>query len=119
MEKENNNIDTEFTDIAKENFNKNYIVVAILYVIVFILTIFLILGIKNQRDVIENNINNEENVEEKLPQEQNSLPNEEPQENNQTPNNNLFDDVRTEVDNFNEKNNDKLNDGMNLLDKLG
>ena len=122
MEKENKNIDTEFTDIAKENLNKNYITVGILYVIVIILTIFLILGIKNQKDIVTDNISNEEQLEESLLQEQNNSSKEEVQDNNQNSNsnsNNLFDDVHSEVDNFNTTENDRLNDEMNLLDQIG
>ena len=46
----------EFVDQEKEV--KNYIIVIILYIIVIILTILFILGIKNQKEVVENNLNN-------------------------------------------------------------
>lgn len=55
-------IDTEFTDIEKESKYKNYIIVGILYLIVVILSIFLIIGIKNQKDTVKENINNEDNT---------------------------------------------------------
>lgn len=53
-----NNIDEEFKEI--ENSKNNYIfIVIILYIIVIILSIFLVLGIKKQREVvIKNNQNN-------------------------------------------------------------
>lgn len=44
--------------VEKENNKKSYIIVIILYAIVIILTILFILGIKNQKDVVENNLNN-------------------------------------------------------------
>lgn len=50
------NTDSEFTDINKENPYKNYIIVGILYIIVIILSILLIIGIRNQRQMVENNI---------------------------------------------------------------
>jgi len=54
-------IDTDFTDINKENKYKIHIIVAILYVVVIILSILLILGLKNQKDIVKNNINLEAN----------------------------------------------------------
>lgn len=54
-----NNIDTEFTDIEKLNKHKKYVIVGILYIIVIILSIFLVIGIKNQKDTVKNNIEKE------------------------------------------------------------
>ena len=67
MDNKNSNIDNDFVDIAKENNNTIYIIVGILYFIVIILSIFLIIGVKNQKDVVEDNIkentNNKVNIE--------------------------------------------------------
>lgn len=57
--KKDNTLDTEFVDINKESKYKDYIIVGILYVAVIILSIFLILGIKNQKDIVKNNIKEE------------------------------------------------------------
>ena len=54
-------IDEEFLDIDKEEMKKNYIIISILYVIVIILSVLLILGLKNQKDIVKNNINLEAN----------------------------------------------------------
>ncbi|MBQ9071763.1 MAG: hypothetical protein IJY25_01210 [Bacilli bacterium] len=62
----NNDIDAkdmanDFADIDKKDTSKNYIViVVILYILVISLTIFLVLGIKNQKKEIPNNIQNNE-----------------------------------------------------------
>ena len=55
-------IDTEFIDINKESKYKNYVIVGILYLIVIILSIFLIIGLKNQKEIVEENIPNQENT---------------------------------------------------------
>ena len=60
-------IDTEFTDIDKESKYKDYIIVGILYFVVAILFVFLILGIKNQKDVVKNDI--EENIQTEIKEE--------------------------------------------------
>ena len=53
----NKNVDTEFTDIAKESKSKNYIIVIFLYIIVIILLVLLVLGLKKQKEIVENNMN--------------------------------------------------------------
>lgn len=52
------NIDNEFTDINKESKSKPYIIVGILYLLVIILSILLIIGLKHQKDTINNSIDN-------------------------------------------------------------
>ena len=115
MEKEN--VDKEFTDIDKENNNKNYIIVGILYVIVIILSIFLILGIKNQKDIVKDNINNEKKTQESLQNKSNET--KEQQNNTKTQDsNNLFDNAQSKVDEFDSRENEKIEDGLNLLDQV-
>lgn len=119
MKNENKNIDTEFIDIVKENNNKSYIIVGILYVAIIILSVFLVLGIKNQKDVIKDNLK-EEKVEESNMEEENSTTNAKEEQNNNETNdqNNLFEDVHSEVEQFNKNENEKIEDGMNLLDQI-
>ena len=116
MEKEN--IDKEFTDIDKGIENKNYIIVIILYVIVAILSVFLILGIKNQKDTVKDNINNEKPIEE-TKENDDTKQKEQQTDNNETQDsNNIFDDARKEVDNFNSKQNEQMEDELNILNQL-
>ena len=116
MEKEN--IDKEFTDIDKGIENKNYIIVIILYVIVAVLSVFLILGIKNQKDTVKDNINDEEPIEE-IKENDDAKQKEQQQNNNETQDsNNIFDDAREEVDDFNSKQNEQMEDELNILNQL-
>lgn len=55
----NNEVDNDFVDINKKSKYNIYIIVCILYLFVIILSILLIIGIKNQKDVIKNNINDQ------------------------------------------------------------
>ena len=59
MEERNTEIDKDFSDIDEKNKYKDYIIVGILYILVIILSILFIIGIKNQKDVIKNNIKND------------------------------------------------------------
>ena len=92
-----NKVDNEFADINKDNAIKSYIIVGILYILVLILTIFLILGIQNQKEVIDNNYNNniEENIQNKV---ENEIDNDIQVENNAVEN--------------------EVNDELNILDQL-
>lgn len=53
-------IDEDFMDIDKESMKKNYIIIAILYLFVLILSILLFLGIKNQKATVKDKIDNKE-----------------------------------------------------------
>lgn len=55
------NIDNEFTDINKESKSKPYVIVGILYLLVIILSVILILGLKHQKDTINDSMSNENN----------------------------------------------------------
>lgn len=130
MEKEN--IDKEFTDINKGIENKNYIIVIILYIVVAILSVFLILGIKNQKDTVKDNIDSNEQIEETKDKNNTQTSKEEKEDiNTQTQeeqkakdsetkdSNNLFDDTHKQVDDFNSKQNERLEEEMNILNQLG
>ena len=130
MEKEN--IDKEFTDINKGIENKNYIIVIILYIVVAILYVFFILGIKNQKDTVKDNIDSNEQIEETKDKNNTQTSKEEKEDiNTQTQeeqkakdsetkdSNNLFDDTHKQVDDFNSKQNERLEEEMNKLNQLG
>ena len=51
-------IDNEFIEIEKKDYRYVYIVVAFLYLIIIVLSIFLILGLKKQKDTVKNSISN-------------------------------------------------------------
>ena len=60
----------EFKDIDKTNYQTYKIIVPILYVVVIVLFVFLWLGLKKQKDVIQKNTNsNTEKVEENIVEE--------------------------------------------------
>ena len=97
-------IDSEFLNIDKDVMKKNYIIVGILYFIVVILSILLIIGIKNQKDTIKDKIDNDNKINEKLEEETNDefvvpeeTPKEEPQKENIIP---------------------ETNDDLNILDQI-
>ncbi len=46
----------EFKEEKKENKNRSYVIVGILYIVVIILSVFLYLGIKQQKQVVKNNL---------------------------------------------------------------
>lgn len=48
----------EFVEINKESKYKTYAIVIILYILVIILTVFLVIGLKNQKEVVINQNNN-------------------------------------------------------------
>ena len=55
-------IDEDFEDIDKDKMKKNYIIVGILYLLVIILSVLLILGIKNQKDTVKDKIDDNKAV---------------------------------------------------------
>ena len=62
----NKNEENEFLDIDRKH-GKNYmIVVGILYLLVIILTIFLVIGIKKQKDVVKSSLNEDVSNQEKI-----------------------------------------------------
>ena len=107
-----NNVDTEFTDIDKENKYKDYIIVCILYVIVIILFILLILGVKNQREVIENNIEEEQTIE-TIDKNENTIYEKDAQEESS-----LFEDINTITQETNDQIEKNNNSYTNILDEL-
>lgn len=64
MDEKNIEIDKDFSDIDEKNKYKDYIIVGVLYILVIILSILFIIGIKNQKDVIKNNIKNDNDIQE-------------------------------------------------------
>ena len=103
-------IDSDFSDINKEEMKKNYIIIAILYFVVIILSILLVLGIKNQKDTVKDKIDSNKEVNDKLEQEKNEevvIPEEIPK--NQTPEEIIIPDIN---------NNNGLNDELNILDQI-
>ncbi|MBQ2946746.1 MAG: hypothetical protein IJE04_02730 [Bacilli bacterium] len=103
-------IDSDFSDINKEEMKKNYIIIAILYFVVIILFILLVLGIKNQKDTVKDKIDSNKEVNDKLEQEKNEevvIPEERPK--NQTPEEIIIPDIN---------NNNGLNDELNILDQI-
>lgn len=50
----------EFKEEKKENKNKSYVIVGVLYAIVIILSVFLYLGLKHQKQVIKDNLDKTE-----------------------------------------------------------
>lgn len=58
----NKDIDTDFSDINEDNKYKPYIISAILYVIVIILVLVLVFGLKNQKEVVNDNINTQNQI---------------------------------------------------------
>lgn len=97
-------IDSDFVDINKEEMKKNYIIIGILYFVVIILSILLVLGIKNQKDTVKDKIDSDKETNDKVEEnngeivvpeekpEENIIPDEkpeeEPQKENDTPNTN-------------------------------
>lgn len=132
MKNENNNIDKEFTDIDKEKINKTYIIVGFLYLLVIILSIFLILGIKNQKDTVKDNISKDEQIEDELidiekkeqsedelidiEEEKQSVNHDNDIDNNHS--NNLFKDVHSQIKDYNSKENETMEDARDLLDQV-
>lgn len=114
-------IDSDFADINKEEMKKNYIIIGILYFVVIILSILLVIGIKNQKDTVKDKIDSDKEVNDKveeekkedsvLPEEnleQNIIPNETPKEETLEENN---------IPNTN-NNRDELNGELNILDQI-
>lgn len=60
--KENVKIDEDFKDLKENENKKMYTIVGILYFIVIVLVIFLVIGVKHQKDTVENNINNKKST---------------------------------------------------------
>ena len=108
-------IDTEFTEINEENKNKTYIIVGILYGVIFILSIILVMGLKNQKDVVEDNINRQPQVENKNEENNNKEDNLLEEENNI--NNNKKDETIKEDINSTQNSNDYKNE-MGILGQI-
>ena len=53
----NKNVDNDFLDVTEDSKYKPYIIVTSLYIIVIILVILLIFGLKNQKEIVTDNIN--------------------------------------------------------------
>ncbi len=49
-------VSLEFKEEKKENKNKSYVIVGVLYAIVIILSVFLYLSLKHQKQVIKDNL---------------------------------------------------------------
>lgn len=118
-----NNVDQEFLNIDKENKYKDYIIAGILYIIVIILSVFFIIGVKNQKDEIESSINNN------LNDNANSNINEDNTITESTPSNseeelnikddsdnsdNLFENISSNIEEITEEQDDELN----ILDQI-
>lgn len=68
MKKEKNEeVLEDFKDIQSKSKNKDYIIVAILYLLVIVLSIFFVIGLKNQKDTVKDNINDKNNVQDNNP----------------------------------------------------
>lgn len=109
-EKVQETVDEDFADIDKETIKKNYIIVGILYFVVVILSILLVIGIKNQKDTIKDKIDNnkenteekEDNIKENVEEDEVVIPNETPKEENIP----------------NTDNNEKKDDELSILDQI-
>ena len=101
-------IDSEFVDIDKDTMKKNYIIIGILYLVVIILSILLVIGIKNQKDTVKDKINNDKEINNKVEEDQKEefVPNESPKEEQKEEN--IVPDT----------NNNKENDKLNILDQI-
>lgn len=58
----NKDIDNDFSEVNEDSKYKPYIIVIILYIIIIILAILLIFGLKNQKEVVNNNINTQNQI---------------------------------------------------------
>lgn len=102
-------IDADFIDIDKDEMKKKYIIIGILYFIVIILSIFLVIGIKNQKDTVKDKIDNDKEINEKVEEEKNDsviteeTPKDEEKEDNNIPDTN---------------NNNNNNNELNILDQI-
>ena len=112
-------IDSDFADINKEEMKKNYIIIGILYFVVIILSILLVIGIKNQKDTVKDKIDNDKEVNDKVEEENSKesvIPDDKPKENivpeeipkGETIEENVIPDT----------NNDELDEGLNILDQI-
>lgn len=136
MKDKNKDIEQEFLDINKENKYKNYIIVGILYIIVIILSVFLVIGLKNKKDEIKNNINNNPTVEENGSKNDIDMPDEKVEDDNidieensskkedttklneqekeNSPSNNFFENISS---NIQEMNKDKM-DELDIMNQI-
>ena len=136
MKDKNKDIEQEFLDINKENKYKNYIIVGILYIIVIILSVFLVIGLKNKKDEIKNNINNNPTVEENGSKNDIDMPDEKAEDDNidieensskkedttklneqekeNSPSNNFFENISS---NIQEMNKDKM-DELDIMNQI-
>lgn len=62
---EQEQLDSDFVDIDKEEMKKNYIIISVLYFVVVILFILLVIGIKKQKDTVKDKIDSEKEINEK------------------------------------------------------
>lgn len=56
----NKDMSLEFKEEKKESKNKSYVIVGVLYAIVIILSVFLYLGLKHQKQVVKDNLDKKE-----------------------------------------------------------
>lgn len=104
-------IDSDFADIDKDSMKKIYIIVGILYLVVVILSVLLVIGIKNQKDTIKDKIDNNSGVNEKIDEENNDevvIPEETPKDNQPK------EDIVPDTNN----NKNELDDELNILDQI-
>lgn len=120
MKEKNKVVEQEFLDINKENKYKDYIIVGILYVIVIILCVFLVLGIKNQKEEIKNNINdNNQTVEDNKTKNDIDMPDEKAEENNiEIDDNNLKKEETPKLEEGKKENNTSNNFFENLSSNI-
>lgn len=114
-------IDSDFADINKEEMKKNYIIIGILYFVVIILSILLVLGIKNQKDTVKDKIDSDKETNDKVEENNGEIvvPEEKPEENI------IPDEIPEEepqkenvMPNTNNNNKNELNDELNILDQI-
>ena len=58
----NKDIDNDFSDVNEDSKYKPYIISTILYIIVIIMVIILIFGLKNQKEIINENIETQNQI---------------------------------------------------------